>query len=428
MGSTTELRDKIILPIHQSNQGGHSGVQGTYQRIQLTFLWPGLRQQVKKIVSQCQICQVSKTEHVRTPGFLQPLPVRDQAWSYITMDFIEHLSKSGGKELIWVIVDRLTKYSHFIALVHPISASSLAQVFMEEVYRLHGLPSYIVSDRGTIFTSTFWRELMQKLGVQQQLSTSYHPQTDGQSERVNQCLEAYIRCMCGRFPKAWSTWVPLAEWWYNTTYHTTIKMSPFEAMYGFPPPQLGYGPHLLTKSVGVDNWYKDHQLMTQQLKQLLLEAQERMKRQANKNRSERAFDVGDQVYLKLKPYKQLSMRKSKVWKLTPKYCGPFMIIKQVGEVAYELQLPAEARIHPVIHVSQLKKHVGPHARVVADLPPMDPQHQLLLVPLRVLETRIIKRNNSAAGQWLVEWADTPREEATWEFADDMMQKFPHLKP
>lgn len=105
-----------------------------------------------------------------------------------------------------------------------------------------------------------------------------------------------------------------------------------------------------------------------------------------------------------------------------------MIIKRVGEVANELQLPTEARIHPVIHVSQLKKHVGPHARVVADLPPMDPQHQLLLIPLRVLETRIVKRNNSAAGQWLVEWAHTPREEATWEFADDMMQKFPHLKP
>lgn len=195
---------------------------------------------------------MSKSEHVKSPGMLQPLPVPEQAWIYITMDVIEQLPKSKEKEMIWVVVDRLTKYSHFIALSHPISASSLAQIFIEEIYRLHGLPSYI--DRGSIFTSSFWRELMQQLGVQQQLSTAYHPQTDGQSERVNQCLENYLRCICGQFPKNWSTRVLLAEWWYNSSYHSIIKRSPFEALYGFAPPQVGYGPLLVAKTVGVEVW------------------------------------------------------------------------------------------------------------------------------------------------------------------------------
>lgn len=144
VGATLDLRSKIISYIHQSNMRGHLGTQGTYQRVQLTFLWPGMRQQVKELVAQCPICQVKKPEHMKSPGLLQPLPVPDQAWVHITMDFIEQLPKSKGKEVIWVVVDRFTKYSHFIALAHPISAPNLAQVFIEEIYRLHGLPSHIV--------------------------------------------------------------------------------------------------------------------------------------------------------------------------------------------------------------------------------------------------------------------------------------------
>lgn len=149
--------------------------------------------------------------------------------------------------------------------------------------------------------------------------------------------------------------------------------------------------------------------MTQQLKNWLSEAQERMRRYADLKRREREFKVGEYVYLKLKPYKQPSLRKSKVWKLTPRYYGPIQILKKVGEVAYELQLPATAKIHPVIHVSQLKKHAGSNARVVADLPEMEPQGLYLLIPLKVLETRMVKRNNVAARQWLVQWAHSPSE-------------------
>lgn len=144
VGESDELRQKIIQQIHHSNLGGHAGVQGTYQRIQLTFLWPRIKKQIKEMVESCPICQVNKPEHVRSPGLLRSLPIPDQAWAYITMDFIEQLPKSKGNEMIWVVVDRLTKYSHFIALAHPMSASTLAQVFIEEIYRLWTFQLYCV--------------------------------------------------------------------------------------------------------------------------------------------------------------------------------------------------------------------------------------------------------------------------------------------
>lgn len=171
------------------------------QRLKAAFWWSKLKEDVHGTVSECHTCQFSKHEVVKYPGLLQPLPIPDQAWQHITMDFIEQLPSSGGKDTIWVVVDRFTKYSHFFALNHPFTASQVAQQFLDLVYKLHGLPQNIVCDRDKLFTSQFWRQSFNTLRVQQLLSTAYHPQTDGQSERVNQCLESYLRCMCGLEPK-----------------------------------------------------------------------------------------------------------------------------------------------------------------------------------------------------------------------------------
>lgn len=179
IGKSTDLRIQLIEFMHASSMGGHSGIQGSFKKLQQVFSWPGMKEQVKGVVSQCQICQLSKHENVKSPGLLQPLPIPEQAWVSISMDVIDQLPNSHGKTMIWVVVDRFTKYSHFVALNHPITASSLAQVFIDHIYKLHGLPTYVVSDRDTIFTSNFWKELMSTLGIQQQMSSAYHPQTDG---------------------------------------------------------------------------------------------------------------------------------------------------------------------------------------------------------------------------------------------------------
>ena len=154
------------------------------------------------------------------------------------MNFVEGLLKSESKDVILVIVDGLTKFGHFLNLIYPFSAQEVDRVFLDSVVKLHGVSKTIVFDRDRIFTNNFWQKLFKKLGVGLHLSTAYHPQFDGQTERVNQCLETYLRCMCFTKPRSWNRWLPLAQWWYNSCFHSAIKMSPFEAMFGFKPPLL----------------------------------------------------------------------------------------------------------------------------------------------------------------------------------------------
>lgn len=165
---------------------------------------------VKKIIQECEVSQSCKDEQVAYPGLLQPLPVPERAWEHLSMDFIESLPKSEGQDTIIVVIDRYSKYAQFIALAHPFIASQIAGVFMDTIYKLHGLSKSIVSDRDKVFLSNFWRELFKNLQVHLCFSSAYHPQTDGQTERVNRCLENYVRCMTRHRPKEWNKWLSLA--------------------------------------------------------------------------------------------------------------------------------------------------------------------------------------------------------------------------
>jgi hypothetical protein len=191
-----------------------------------------MKQHIRNFVAECEVCQCNKGETVKSPGTLQPLLIPPAIWKDISMDFITDLPKSGNKSVIMVVVDRLSKYAHFCALQHPFTASTVAQIFMDQVFKLHGMPHSIVSDRDPTFTSNFWQELFKLQGTQLHLSTTYHPQTDGQTKVVNKCLETYLRCFASEKQHQWAQWLPLAEWWYNTSYHTTTRMTPFEAVYG----------------------------------------------------------------------------------------------------------------------------------------------------------------------------------------------------
>ena len=236
VGNNAMLQQQIVAYFHQGPLGGHSGIHVTAKKLSAVFYWPGLRQVVKKFVKECDTCQRYKPELVAYPGLIQPLPIPTQIWSEISMDFIESLPKSHGKSVILVVVDRLSKYAHFMALQHPFTASDVAKVFLDNIYRLHGLPKVIVSDRDKVFLSHFWQSLFKLLKVELHLSTAYHPQTDGQTEVVNRCLGCYLRCMVGETPKEWLDWLPLAEFWYNTNWHSATKVTPFEVVYGQPPP------------------------------------------------------------------------------------------------------------------------------------------------------------------------------------------------
>ncbi|KAF7154542.1 hypothetical protein RHSIM_Rhsim01G0254600 [Rhododendron simsii] len=268
------------------------------------------------------------------------------------------LPASQGKSVILVVVDRLSKYVHFMALSHPYTALDVARVFLETVFKLHGMPTSIVSDRDVVFISSFWQELFRLQGTTLNLSTAYHPQTDGQTEVVNRCLECYLRCMIGDRPKAWVQWLSLAEWWFNTTYHSASHLTPYQVVYGqVPPSHIHY---ILGSSniAAIDQWGQDRKATLRLLKEHLTQAQNRMKQQADKHRTERVFEVGGWVYLRLQPYKQTSLQVRSNVKLAPRFYGPFQVLKKIGHVVYHLNLPPHSKLHPVFHVSLLKKRLG----------------------------------------------------------------------
>ncbi|KAJ1692442.1 hypothetical protein LUZ63_009140 [Rhynchospora breviuscula] len=413
-GAHNLVADALTRRDGQEGSGGHSGSLVTYKRMKALFCWPSMKEFIVDHIRQCEVCQLTKPEHVPSPGLLQPLPIPSEAWNNIGMDFITGLPKSEGKEVLLVVVDRLTKYSHFLPLSHPYTAASVAQVFLDHVYKLHGLPVSIVSDRDPIFTSQFWQELMSKLGVRLNLSTSYHPQTDGQVERVNQCVEAYLRSMVFQQQKKWVKWVPLAEYWYNTNFHSSIHTTPFKALYGYDPPVLALGSAPRCSVESVNELLRQRQQMLVNLKSQLVKAQDRMKKFADSKRSERQFSKGDWVYLKLQPYRQLSVSGTQHSKLNPKFFGPYEILERVGQVAYKLNLPATSSIHPVIHVSQLKARVGFGQAVAPLVPLISSFTPAVKEPVAILARRLIKRRNNPIAQTLVQWRDQPAEEASWE--------------
>lgn len=288
-----------------------------------------MRQSVLVFIKQSLVCQINKPEHTKYPGKLQPLPIPVFAWTHISMDFVEGLPLSEQKDLILVVVDRFTKYAHFLALKHPITVKNVAKVFVDNIFKLHSLPTVIVTDRDSIFTSHLWQDLIKALGVQLHLSTSYHPQSDGQTETVNQCLENYLRCMAFAQPKKWHSWLSMAEWWYNTSFHTALKMTPFQALYGFPPPQVGEMFLLEDNAEDATTMLHRRHQANEVIRDNLLQAQERMKHFADKGRSERTLHVGDVVYLKVQPYRHTSLSIHRCIKLHSKFYGLFRILETV---------------------------------------------------------------------------------------------------
>ncbi|GJY73683.1 ty3-gypsy retrotransposon protein [Tanacetum coccineum] len=283
-------------------------LQSQCRGLKACFYWKGMHKMVKQFIKECDTCQRQKPDLATYSSYIQPLPIPNKIWSSISMDFIEGLSSSQHKTVIMVVVDRLRKYAHFIALQHPFTASTIAQVFSDNVYKLYGLLEFIISDRDKVFLSHFWQSLFKVIKVQLKLFTAYHLQTDGQTEVVNKCLECYLRRMTSDKLKEWVQWLALVEFWYNTNFYTPIQTTPYEAVYGQNPPV--HASYMPGKSAveQVDRTLQAREQSLNFIKFHLIRAHDRMMNLANKHNTDRNFDVGMWVYFKLQPHRQVTIR------------------------------------------------------------------------------------------------------------------------
>ena len=426
MGSNCGLKPKVMSLVHDSPLGGHSGYLKTFHRAKREWFWKGMKKDLKGYIKGCELCQRIKHETSKPAGLLQPLEIPHTPWSSISMDFMEGLPKSLRHDVVMVVVDKLTKYAHFIPLSHPYTIVKVASLFMAHIFKLHELPTSIVSDRDPVFTSRFWEELFRLKGVDLAMSSACHPQSDGQTEVVNRSLEQSLRAFVGDKPKQWVEWLPLAEFWFNTNYHTATKMTPFEALYGFQPPKLlDYIPSII--KAAADDFLLTRQQILDILKGNLVAAQAKMKLQADKHRQEKSFELGDWVFLRLQPFKQHSLRWSKVGKLAPKFFGRFQILQKVGSVAYKLDLPSTSGVHLVFHVSCLKAKIGHSIIPIATLPPVDAHGHIIPEPKAILQQRQCQlRRYKTATEVLVHWEGSSPADATWELLHQLQVQYPHL--
>ncbi|CAA7049897.1 unnamed protein product [Microthlaspi erraticum] len=392
------------------------------ERIRRDFYWTGWKQTVKDFIANCQVCQKNKWETLQPAGLMQPLTVPTRIWADISMDFVEALPKVSGKTVILVVVDRFSKYAHFIPLSHPYTAVSVAQAFFQDIVRLHGIPETIVSDRDKVFRSLFWRELFRLLGTNLCFTTAYRPQSDGQTEVVNRTLEMYLRCVTGDAPRKWLTWLPWVEYCYNTSFHTSLKTTPFRLVYGRDPPRLLDYTAGSSQLDEVDVALEQRDEFLEMARERLLEAQQRMKAVYDNHHRALEFNKGDLVWLKIQPYRQLTIARKAFTKLSPKFYGPFEVLARIGTVSYRLQLPEGSRIHDVFHVSLLKPHRGEPPTSCPVLPPVLQGRVVPAKPVKLLRARLQGKTRQVLAQW-TDAVDT----CTWEDAEKLIEAYPELE-
>ena len=423
-----ELREAVLTEAHSSPFTIHPGSTKMYQDLKQHFWWNGMKQDVALFVARCMTCQQVKIEHQRASGLLQPLEIPTWKWDKISMDFVTGLPVTRKRhDAIWVVVDRLTKSAHFLPIRKDYGIGRLSEIFQQEIVRLHGTPSTIVSDRDPRFTSRFWKALHKAWGTRLHFSTAFHPQTDGQSERTIQTLEDMLRACALEWTGSWDEYLCLVEFAYNNSWHASIKAAPFELLYGrkcrAPICWDEVGERLIEGPELIEITNEKVTVAREKLK----EARSRQKSYADKHRRDLEFNVGDRVFLKVSPSRGIKRFGIK-GKLSPRFIGPFEILERIGEVSYRLALPPQlSHIHDVFHVSLLRGY-NYHPLHVVSYPfdQIQPDMSLPEEPEAILDRQERITRSKVIPFVKILWKNHPEREATWETEESMRASYPHF--
>lgn len=408
----TSVVPTVLQFVHDSPQAGHTGVLKTMHAVKRRFWWPSWRADVKLHVKGCHYCQIDKPKREEY-GLLAPLPIPDSPWHTVTMDFITQLPPSGEQKFdaIMVVVDKLTKYAHFIPTFTIATAEYTAKLYYDNVFVHHGFPAVWVTDRDSKFTSAFWQQLTTYANTDHRLSTAFHPQTDGQTEVTNKTLETYLRHYVSPLQDNWASLLSTAQFCYNSTWHESLASTPFEVTYGYLPRSFLDVALLPVLNPAAHDFVTTRDTLLQLAKTALHAAQQRYKKFADEHRTDLCLSIGDQVLLSTKNIKFKALG---VQKLFPKFIGPYNVVKQVGKCSYQLHLPASlGRMHDVFHVSLLKPYIVGHNQPTLPAT-VEIEGETEYWIEKILTHRVVKRGRSIKREYLIRWRGTGPDDDTWE--------------
>lgn len=420
-----ELRTTILREAHDAPMSGHFGYKKTLGNVSRVYWWPGMKAHISSYVSTCDACQRHKAVNLRPAGLLQPIPHPERNWDVVTIDEVGPLPKTrSGYNMVFTMVDKASKMVHYAPGKDTMTAPQLARIFFDRVVSQHGLPKVIISDRGSKFTGTFWKELFKLCGTKLAFSTAFHPQTDGQSERANRTLGEMLRAYVNYRHDDWDTHLPTVEFAYNNSNNPTTGFTPFYLNYGQHPntPLTLVNERIVSANPSVTEFVEQLKEAYDTARGNVSTAQATQKKHVDARRRHIEFKVGDRVLLSTADLKLATQGTSK--KLQPKFTGPFKITAKVGANAYTLELPRQlSKMHPTVNVSRLRPYKDNDQATFPTREKLNrPPPQLVDEDDGYEVERIVDKMRTHKGRqfitwYLVKWKGYPDSDNTWRKAE-----------